>query len=60
MKLETAPDAWVLVPSTGVGVASFFGVPIQSWVLWLNLAYITIAIGWKLWSIFKETKNGCK
>ena len=60
MKIETYPDAWVVVPATGVAVTSFLGVPLQSWVLWLNLAYITIAVAWKLWSIYKEHKNGRK
>ena len=60
MKLESTPDVWVVAPATGVGVASFVGVPIQSWVLWLNLIYIILAIGWKLWSIYKESKNGRK
>lgn len=58
MKLETIPDAVVAVPPAGVVAASIFGVPIQTWVLWLNLFYILLAVGWKLWSIYKEYRNG--
>ena len=60
MKVETIPDAVVALPPAGVVVASIFGVPIQTWVLWLNLFYIVLAVGWKLWSIFKEYRNGIK
>ena len=60
MKLETIPDTVVALPPAGVVAASIFGVPIQTWVLWLNLFYIVLAVGWKLWSIFKEYRNGSK
>lgn len=60
MKLETIPDAVVATPPAGVVVASIYGVPVSTWVLWLNLFYILLAIGWKLWSIYKENKNGRK
>ena len=60
MKIETIPDAVVATPPAGVVAASIIGVPIQDWVLWLNLFYILLAVGWKLWSIYKETRNGCK
>lgn len=58
MKTETIPDAVVATPPAGVVVASIAGVPVSTWVLWLNLFYILLAIGWKLWSIYKENKNG--
>ena len=58
MKIETIPDAVVATPPAGVVVASITGVPVSTWVLWLNLFYILLAIGWKLWSIYKENKNG--
>ena len=58
MKLETIPDAVVATPPAGVVVASIYGVPVSNWVLWLNLFYILLAIGWKLWAIYKENKNG--
>ena len=60
MKIETIPDAVVAAPPVGVVAASVFGVSIQSWVLWLNLFYILLAVGWKLWGIYKETRNVCK
>ena len=60
MKIETIPDTVVVTPSAGVVAASIIGAPIQDWVLWLNLFYILLAVGWKLWHIYKETRNGCK
>ena len=60
MKLETIPDTVVAMPPAGVVAASFIGVSIQDWVLWLNLFYILLAVGWKLWSIYKESRNGSK
>ena len=58
MKLETIPDTVVVTPPVGVVAASIIGVSIQEWVLWLNLFYILLAVGWKLWSIYKESRNG--
>ena len=58
MKIETIPDTVVAAPPVGVVAASVFGVPIQTWVLWLNLIYILLAIGWKLRNIYKESTNG--
>ena len=60
MKLETIPDAVVATPPAGVVAASVLGVSIQDWVLWLNLFYILLAVGWKLWHIYKESRNVCK
>ena len=60
MKLETIPDAVVATPPAGVVAASVIGVSIQDWVLWLNLLYILLAVSWKLWSIYKESRNGSK
>ena len=60
MKVETIPDAVVATPPAGVVAASIIGVSIQEWVLWLNLLYILLAVSWKLWVIYKETRNGCK
>ena len=60
MKIETIPDAVVVTPPVGVVAASIIGVSIQEWVLWLNLFYILLAVGWKLWHIYKESRNGCK
>ena len=60
MKVETIPDAVVALPPAGVVAASIFGVPIQTWVLWLNLFYIILAVGWKLQGIYKEARNGSK
>ena len=60
MKLETIPDTVVATPPAGVVAASIAGVPIETWVLWLNLFYILLAVGWKLWHIYKEARNGCK
>lgn len=57
MKTETIPDAVVVTPPVGVVAASIAGVPIETWVLWLNLFYVLLAIGWKLRSIYKEKKN---
>lgn len=60
MKIETIPDAVVAMPPAGVVAASIFGVSIQTWVLWLNLFYIILALGWKLWSVYKEYRDGCE
>ena len=60
MKLETIPDTVVVTPPVGVVAASIIGVSIQEWVLWLNLFYILLAVGWKLLHIYKETHNVCK
>ena len=60
MKLETIPDTVVVTPPVGVVVASVAGMPIETWVLWLNLFYILLAVGWKMWTIYKESRNGCK
>lgn len=60
MKTETIPDTVVATPPAGVVAASIFGVPIETWVLWLNLFYILLAVGWKLWNIYKESHNGSK
>ena len=57
MKLETIPDTVVVTPPVGVVVASIAGITIETWVLWLNLFYVLLAIGWKLRSIYKEKKN---
>ena len=60
MKLETIHDAVVVTPPVGVVAASIAGVPIETWVLWLNLFYILLAVGWKMWTIYKESRNGSK
>ena len=60
MKLETIPDTVVVTPPVGVVAASIMGVSIQEWVLWLNLFYILLAIGWKMWTIYKDSRNGSK
>ena len=60
MKPETIPDTVVVTPPVGVVAASIMGVSIQEWVLWLNLFYILLAVGWKMWSIYKESRNGSK
>ena len=60
MKIETIPDAVVAMPPAGVVAASIAGVPIQTWVLWLNLFYILLAVGWKMGTIYKESSNGSK
>ena len=57
MKIETIPDAVVASPPAGVVAAALVGIPIETWVLWLNLFYVLLAIGWKLRSIYKEKKN---
>lgn len=60
MKLETIPDTVVVTPPAGVVAATLLGAPIEMWVLWLNLFYITLAVGWKMYSIYKESRNVCK
>ncbi len=57
MKIETIPDAVVVTPPSVVVGATLAGIPIELWVLWLNLFYVLLAIGWKLRSIYKEKKN---
>ena len=58
MKIETIPDTVVVTPPVGVVAASIIGVSIQEWVLWLNLFYILLAVGWKMWTIYKGVRNG--
>ena len=58
MKLETIPDSVVAAPPVGVVAASLAGIPVEMWVIWLNLIYILLATGWKVWSIYKEYSNG--
>ena len=60
MKIETIPDTVVVTPPVGVVAASVAGMPIETWVLWLNLLYILLAVGWKMWTICKESRNGSK
>ena len=60
MKIETIPDTVVVTPPVGVVAASIIGVTIQEWVLWLNLFYILLAVGLKMWTIYKESRNGSK
>ena len=60
MKVETIPDSVVVAPPAGVAAATIAGVPLQDWVLWLNLAFILLALGWKLRTIFKEYRDGRK
>lgn len=60
MKLDTIPDAVVATPPAGVVAATLLGANIELWVLWLNLLYIILAVGWKLWGIYKETRDVCK
>jgi len=57
MKIETIPDSVVASPPAGVVAATLLGIPIETWVLWLNLFYVLLAIGWKLRGIYKEKKN---
>lgn len=57
MKLETIPDSVVVTPPAGVVAAAIAGVPIETWVLWLNLFYILLAIAWKLRTMFKECRD---
>lgn len=33
----------------GVATATLMGVPLSTWVLWLNIIYVLIAIALKLW-----------
>ena len=58
MKIDTIPDTVVAAPPAGVVAASIFGVPVQTWVLWLNLLYILLALAWKMRSIYKESRDG--
>lgn len=60
MRLETIPDTVVVTPPAGVVAAAIIGVSIQEWVLWLNLFYILLAVGWKMRTIYKESRNGSK
>ena len=60
MKIETIPAAVVATPPAGVVAASILGVSIQEWVLWLNLFYILLVVGWKMWAIYKESRNDGK
>lgn len=57
MKIDTIPDTAVATPPVGVVAASCAGIHIETWVLWLNLFYVLLAIVWKLYCIYKEKKN---
>ena len=54
------PDSLVAAPPASALGAYFLGIPLESWLLWLNLAYILAALGWKLWTIYKGVRDGCK
>lgn len=60
MKIETTHDTVAAIPPAGVVAASLAGAPIQTWVLWLNLLYLLLAVGWKMLTIYKEHRNGSK
>ena len=61
MKIDTTSDVVVAAPPTGAVVThAVLGVSLADWVLWLNLFYIILAVGWRLWSIYKESRNGSK
>ena len=47
MKIDTIPDTAVATPPAGVVAAACAGIPIETWVLWLNLFYVLLAIVWK-------------
>lgn len=54
--LEHLPDSVVAAPPAGVITSHFLlDIPLEDWVLWLNLAYILLAIAWKLWTIWRDT-----
>lgn len=60
MKIDTIPDTVVAAPPVGVVTAALAGVPIETWVLWLNLCYIILAIVWKLRTMHKECRDDRK
>lgn len=60
MKIDTIPDTVVAAPPAGVVTAALAGVPIETWVLWLNLCYILLAIAWKLLTMHKECRDDSK
>ena len=57
MNATTPHDAAMAAPPAGVVGMYFAGIPLESWVLYLNLIYIVVALVWKLRSIYMEHKN---
>ena len=57
MTQHPATDVALATPPAATSTASLLGLPVADWVLWLNLFYILLAIGWKVYRILKEKKN---
>lgn len=57
MNQHPATDVALATPPAATSTASLLGIPVADWVLWLNLFYVLLAVGWKLRSIYKEKKN---
>ena len=60
MTQHPVTDVALATPPTVTSTATLLGLPVADWVLWLNLFYILLAVGWKLWHIYKEPRNGSK
>ena len=58
MTIDTIPDSVVVAPPAGMVTAQLlFGIPVDTWVLWLNLIYIVLALAWKVRSILRRKKD---
>lgn len=58
MTIDAIPDSVVVAPPAGMVTAQLlFGIPVDTWVLWLNLIYIVLAILWKVTGIDKRSKD---
>ena len=58
MEAATTPAGGATTTASGVVAAAIAGVPIETWVLWLNLFYILLAIAWKIRTMLKECRDG--
>ena len=60
MNQHPATDVALATPPTATSTASLLGLPVADWVLWLNLFYIILLVGFKLGGKIKEYLDGRK
>lgn len=47
-------------PPVGINMMLLWGIPLAQWVIVLNFIYTALLLGYKLWRIWKESRNGSK
>lgn len=53
-------DVALVTPPLSVNALLIVGIPLVEWVIILNFAYIAVTLAYKLWTIWKEHRNGGK